>query len=92
MRLYDLVLILRPNLADAKRKQVIDSIKALLKDAKITKETELGQKVLAYPIKKEEAGFYVQLSVESENGLSKDLEAKLFQNDAVIRHLLVRSK
>ena len=92
MRLYDLVLVLRSSLNEAKRKQAIDAIKALLKGTKITKEQEFGQKVLSYPIKKEESGFYVMLSVESENAIPMDLEQKLYHNENVLRHLLIRNK
>ena len=92
MRLYDLVLVLRPNLPDAKKKQAIDGVKTMLKGVKVTAEEDWGQKVLAYPIKKEQAGVYVKMSLESEEGVAKDFETKLFQNDTVLRHLLVRTK
>lgn len=92
MRLYDLILVLRPNLTDAKRKQALEAVKALLKNIKVVKEEDLGQKVLAYAIKKEQAGTFVKLALESEIGVTKDLESKLLQNDTIIRHLLLRTK
>lgn len=92
MRLYELVFVVKSTLAEEKRKKVIEAVKALFKNVKITKEQEWGQKVLAYPIKHELSGFYVGLSVESENAIEKDLEKHLYQNENILRHLVIRTK
>lgn len=92
MRLYDLVVILKASLSEAQRKKLIDTIKSWFKDGKVTKEESWGQKVLSYKIKKEDSGFYVLLSLESEVGASSDFEKKIFQNESVLRHLLIRKK
>ncbi len=92
MRLYELVFVVKSTLAEEKRKKLIEDIKKLFKNVKITKEQEWGQKVLAYPIKHELSGFYVGLSVESENAIEKDLEKHLYQNENILRHLVIRTK
>lgn len=92
MRLYELVLVLRPSLKEADRKKLLESVKGLLKDVKFTKEDEWGQKPLAYPIKKEIAGYYTQWKFESEAGVPTDFETKLIRNDDIVRHLLLRTK
>ena len=56
MRNYELVLVLRPALSAADKKKVIDSVKGWIDKLKITKEEDLGTKVLSYPIKKETSG------------------------------------
>lgn len=91
MRIYDVILVLKTNLTDAKRKQAVDGIKALLKGSKVVKEDEIGQKVLAYPIKKEQAGFFVSITVEMDV-LPSDFESKLFQEASLLRHLVIRGK
>lgn len=91
MRLYDLVLVLRPSLKDTERKKVLDSIKDFLKGVKISKENDWGQKPLAYTIKKELAGHFYQYKLEGES-IDKDFETKLIRNDSVLRHLLLRTK
>lgn len=91
MRVYELVLVLRPSLKDADRKKVLDAIKDFLKDLKITKENDWGQKPLAYTIKKELAGYYYQILFEGES-IAKDFETRLIRNDNVLRHLLLRTK
>lgn len=90
MRAYELVLVLKTSLSEANRKKLLESVKALLGDAKNIKEDEWGQKPLAYSIKREIAGFYVDLAFEQEPEIPKDLEKKLLTNENVLRHLLLR--
>jgi len=92
MRKYELTLIAKPSLKDAESKKLIETIKDLLKDFKVTKEDDLGQKPLAYAIKKEVAGRYVFMQFEGEEALAKDFETKLLRNENIIRHLLIRTK
>jgi ribosomal protein S6 len=100
MRLYELMLVLKPSLKDADRKKVLDTVKEWLKDVKVKKENDLGQKPLAYSIKKENAGHYYQLMLESdlpavgtgEGGVAKDFEQKLIRNENILRHLMLRTK
>lgn len=92
MRLYDLVLVLRPSLSETDRKKLVATIKEWLGDVKVVKDDEWGQKPLSYPIKKEVAGFYQLLKLETEKTVPLDFEKRVIQNDKVIRHLLLRTK
>lgn len=92
MRLYDLVLVLKTSLSDADRKKFLDQVKGWLGDMKVTKEEDWGQKPLAYSIKREVAGVYHKIELESENAVPKDFETRLLRNENVLRHLLIRTK
>ena len=92
MRLYELVLVLKTSLGDKERKKLLDDVKSWLKDVKVTAEDEWGQKPLAYKIKREVAGFYHLLTLETEKVVPADLEKRLMANDSILRHLLVRKK
>ena len=92
MRIYELVLVLKTSLTDAKRKKLLEDIKGLLKGVKIVKEEEWGQKPLAYKIKRELAGFYHLMHLEAEGGIEKGFEKKLVAFEDVLRHLLIRKK
>lgn len=92
MRKYELALVLRSSLADAQRKKLLETVKSWLKDVKIDKEEDWGQKPLSYPIKRETSGFYTLLRMESGNSVPLDLEKKIIANDNILRHLLVRTK
>ena len=91
MRNYQLVLILRSELTDAQRKKTIDSVKGFLKDAKI-KEEDWGKKTLAYRIKREDAGYYINFLIETDGLIPADLEKRVQAQDEIIRHLLIRKK
>ena len=104
MRTYELVLVLRSSLKEADRKKMLETIKDWLGKVKIAKEEDLGQKALAYPIKKEDSGHYFILHLESEDevvsasakhvkgGVPDDLEQRILRHDSVLRHLLLRTK
>jgi small subunit ribosomal protein S6 len=93
MRTYEFVIVLRPTLKDEERKKLLVTVKGWLgKEVSIAKEEELGQKLLAYPIKKESAGLYFVWHLESETGVPAGFEQKVIQNDQVLRHLLLRTK
>ena len=90
MRKYELVLVLKTTLKEADRKKFLSNLKGLLKGFKVSKEEDMGQKPLSYPIKKEVAGYFSSLNFESENPVPEDFEKKLFGDDNVLRHLLIR--
>ncbi|MBI2443430.1 MAG: 30S ribosomal protein S6 [Candidatus Levybacteria bacterium] len=92
MRIYELVLVLKTSLTETQRKKLVEQIKELLKNVKVAKEEEWGQKPLAYKIKRELAGFYHLFHLESDTALEKGFEKRLIANENIIRHLLVRKK
>lgn len=92
MRTYDFVAVLRPSLTADKRKKTLDAVISWLKDVKVSSQEEMGQKQLSYPIKKETTGFYIKFSLETEGSIPTDFEKKLFAQDDVLRHLVVRTK
>ncbi|MBI2613283.1 MAG: 30S ribosomal protein S6 [Candidatus Levybacteria bacterium] len=91
MRSYELILVTKTSLTDTLRKKLIAGVKILLKDLKIVKENEIGQKTLAYKIKREANGFYWDFAMEGEK-IPADFEKKLLENDNILRHLLLRTK
>jgi ribosomal protein S6 len=91
MRSYELILVTKSSLTDVLRKKLIAGIKAMLKDLKITKENEVGQKTLAHKIRREMTGYYSDLFLEGEN-IPSDFDKKILENDKVLRYLLLRTK
>ncbi len=90
MRSYQLVLVLKPSLKETDRKKVVDTVKSLLKDIKIEKEEDWGEKPLAYPIKHSQLAYYVNMLFEVKDVLPQDLEKRIQTNDDILRHLLLR--
>lgn len=83
---------MKSSLSEADRKKFLATVKEWLKDAKITKEEDWGQKPLAYKIKHELAGFYHMMHLSTEKGIATDFEKRLLAHDNVLRHLLLRKK
>ena len=91
MRIYELVLVMRTSLKEADRKKLLGQVKEWLGDVKVVKEDDWGQKALAYPIKKEDAGYYYMLKLEGET-FPAGFETRLINTDNILRHLLLRTK
>ena len=93
MRKYEITYIVRPDVDEETSRSLFDSMKDMLvsKKANVLEEKELGQKELAYEIKKYKNGFYFFFVVEAENTDAIDEFDRLaLINDKIIRHLIVR--
>lgn len=100
MRKYEFTFVLRSSVKEAEAKKFFETAKDWLgKDIKVVKEDDWGQKPLAYAIKKESAGHYYSWQLETDSsagseqeGIPTDFETKVFRNENVLRHLVLRTK
>lgn len=90
MRSYKLVLVLKSDLGRDKKKKLLDTVGSWV-GATDPKTTELGEKKLAYVIKKEKKADFVALEFGSEK-VSSDFEKRLVIQDDILRHLMIRVK
>ena len=90
MKKYEIMYILKANLEDAQRKEVIEKLHSLLTNegAKVTNGNAWGLRDLAYPIKKETKGYYVVIKVECEPNATKEFDRKTKINNNVLRYLI----
>ena len=89
---YEIMYIVRPNLEEAEIKKVHESFVKILKDngANVTDVKELGQKQLAYEIKKFKTGYYFLINLEAETDKSiKEFDRLALISEDVIRHLVI---
>ncbi len=89
--IYQLTIVTKSSLKDEARKKLLDGVISSFGKAKV-KETDLGQKPLAYPIRHEVSGNYAIFDIESEENVPADFEKKLFANEDILRHLFLRIK
>ena len=89
MRNYQLILVLKASLTEANRKKLLETVKGFLKSGKVSKQEDLGEKQLAYPIKKEGKGGYFNFLFETDENL-KEMEKNLISNEDILRSLLLR--
>ena len=92
MNKYEIMFIVKPTLDEAAIKKAFEDMKKVLTDnkAKITEETEMGQRDLAYEIKKHKTGYYFLLKVEAEKEAINEFVRISNISDAVIRHLVTK--
>ena len=78
MRNYEIMFIVRPTLSEDEVKKVVDSFKKVITDngSKVTEVKEMGQRELAYEIKKFKSGYYFLFEVEAND----DKAIKEFNN------------
>ena len=91
MRLYELIVLLHPDL-EIDLEKPMAKIKKRIKEVNgtITKEDNWGKRRLAYTIKKQEFAVYVYMEVELEGDAVAKLDGRLNITDEVLRHLLVK--
>ncbi len=92
MRLYDIVVLVTPDLADDDAAKVAGEYKKILTDggATVVKEEPWGKRRLAFPIGRKREAHYVYWQVQSEPAAVAEAERRMGLSDQVLRHLAVR--
>ena len=93
MRKYEIMFIVKPDLEEGTIKEVFESMKGVLesKKAKILDSKDMGQRELAYEIKKYKNGYYFYFLIEEENAEAiNEFDRLALINENIIRHLVVR--
>ena len=91
MNKYEIMFILKSNEEEAIKTQVSE-LKAIITDmnGEITEEKEMGNRKLAYPIKKELNGYYYVMNVEANNEAIQEFDRKSRISENVLRHMIIR--
>ena len=94
MRRYELMLVIRPDVADDKSQAVIDRVTRQITTGggQIVKVAPWGRRRLAYPIDRFREGSYHIVLFAAPAGLLTELEHSLLITEEVIRHLLTRDE
>ena len=93
MNKYESVIIINPNLEDAKIKELIERFSKLINEhGKLEATNEMGKKKLAYPIQKQTEGFYAVLNFEAESTFIAELERVYRITDEVLKFIVVRKE
>ncbi len=93
MKKYEIMFIARPDLEEAEIKKVAENMKVMLQEqgAKVLDVKEMGQRDLAYEIKKYQKGYYYLITIESENSnATREFDRLALISEDIIRHLIVR--
>ncbi len=92
MNKYEIMFIVKPDLEEAEIKKTAETMKKVLTDkgAKVTEEKAMGQKDLAYEMKKYKTGFYFLYTIENGKNAIDEFARVAKINENIIRHLIVK--
>lgn len=92
MNKYEIMFVVKPTLEEAAIKKVFEDTKAMLKKNKVNilEEKEMGQRDLAYEIKKHKSGYYFLLEVEADGEMVKEFSRVANISEDIIRYLVTK--
>ncbi len=92
MNKYEIMFIVKPDMEEAGIKKIADDMKKVLTDkgAKILEEQPMGQKELAYEIKKFKTGYYFLFNIEAPKEAIDEFNRVSRINENLLRHLVVK--
>ena len=92
MNKYEIMFIAKATQESSEVAATADAMKAIITDnkSKIVEFKELGEKKLAYPIKKEINGYYFVMQVEATHKAVSEFNRKAQLDERVLRHLIIK--
>ena len=93
MKKYEIMFIVRPDLDEASAKQVAENMKNTIVNfgSNVTEVKEMGQRELAYEIKKYKNGYYFLFNVEANDADAiKEFDRLALISEDIIRHIVIK--
>ena len=92
MKKYEVMFIVKSTNESDVVKSTAEAMKGYVTEnkGKVVEFNELGEKTLAYPIKKEINGYYYVMQIEADNNAVSELNRKASINENILRHLIIR--
>ena len=93
MRRYETIFIVRPSAGDEEINRIIETTRQIILDEKgtIIELNKWGMKKLAYPIKKENLGFYVFFDFAGTPAAVAEIERKFRIDDMVLKYMTIKT-
>ena len=92
MSKYEIMFIVKATQDSSEVSKTADAMKDIISDnkSKVVDFKELGEKKLAYPIKKEINGYYYVMTVEATHEAVSEFNRKAQLDERVLRHLIIK--
>ena len=93
MKNYEIMFIVKPTLSDEEVKNVVKTFGEVITNngSKLVETKDMGQRELAYEIKKIKSGFYYVFEVEANDDKAiKEFDRLAFISNDIIRHLITK--
>jgi small subunit ribosomal protein S6 len=94
MRKYETIVIIRPSIAEEGVDAIVDRAKATIEgdDGAILKMEKWGLRKLAYPIKKEQQGYYVLLEFAGVPQAVTEMERLFKIDDRILKFMTIKQE
>ncbi len=91
MNNYETIIIIDPNLGDEDCAKVVDRFTEMInKEGKVESTESWGKRKLAYPIQKNNEGYYVLVNFSSNPEFVDELNRVYNITDEIIKHIVVK--
>lgn len=92
MNKYESMFIVKTTIEEGAVNETVENFKSVITDmgGEISDAKELGQKKIAYPIKKEITGFYYVVNFNASKEVVAELDRKAKIDENILRHLIIR--
>lgn len=94
LRDYELVCIVRPDIAEDNLETVVDKINRIVvsKGGTITETERWGKRKLAYPIKHFMEGYYILSRFKNAPAASRQIESNLQIAEELLRYMIIKKE
>lgn len=93
MKNYEIMFIVKPTLSEEDIKKVVKNFQDVITNngGKITETVEMGQRELAYEMKKFKSGYYYVITLEANDDKAiKEFDRLALISNDIIRHLITK--
>lgn len=92
MENYEIMFIVKSTLDEETVKKEVKAAEKIITDlkGKVKETKDMGQRELAYPIKKQISGFYYVLTIESNHEAIAEFDRKARINENILRHQIIK--
>ena len=92
MNKYEIMFIVKTTMESDAANKLANTYKTLITDNKgeVTNFKDMGQRKLAYAIKKQNTGFYYVINFNATSETVKELDRRLGLDENILRHLIIR--
>lgn len=91
MNKYECIILVLPNITEEQQREIEDKYTNLIKqNGKFESSENLGKRKLAYEVKKNKEGIYIQFYFESDATFITELERQFRIDDNVMKFMVVK--
>ena len=87
---YEVMFVIDPTLDDEKKEAAVERVKEVISsEGEVVIVDVWGMRKLAYPIQKQNDGYYAVIEYKAEPTLPQELDRRLKISDDFIRHIII---